>query len=430
VRADGSPILDGDADCGDTEPVSALIGGAKFEDADGNLGTTGDQTGVASWTINIHDDTNNTDTQVSTGAGGVWGATVNAPGSYTITEVQKSGWTQLGSTSSYTIVVAANGTITSGSPDGNADDLNFYNFENITICGTKFYDTNANGLHDDSAVVSGWNIVLNGPSGPITVQTAADGSYCFGDLDNADGDNNPLTGSDLGPGDYAVIEAAGGVGWVQTYGIGGSQITASSGLNSTGNDFGNLLECKGTGGVTLGYWSNKNGQAVLNSDGFLDDSTLLNALCLKNASGTDAVLNTSAALKTWLLNATATNMAYMLSAQLATAELSVLEAGTGSFVGLSGSTIVDTGTLLSSYSIAGLNVVVDANNVTHGFITISALMAAANNQLCLDADGKALSGDSNRAIEEALKTALDMLNNNQLNTVVNVTGSISASATC
>jgi hypothetical protein len=330
--------------------------------------------------------------------------------------VTQSGYTAVGDTSQPVIV-----------GDGaNTPNIDFANFKNIDISGTKWYDNNANGKKDDTAVVEGWKIVLysdnNTPDDDTDDTTAeattgVDGSYSF---------------TNLGPGGYAVIEAAGGLGWIQTYGIGGFEVTAASGVNSTGNDFGNLLECASSGGVTLGYWSNKNGQAVLNADGFNDDSLLLNALSLKNANGTDAVLNTSAALKTWLLNATATNMAYMLSAQLATTELAVLEAGTGAFVGLNGNTIVDTGTLLLPYltSITGLTDVIDGSGTHHGFITISALMAAANKQLCIDLDGLSLSGATNRAIEEALKTALDKLNNNQLNFVHNVTGSILASTTC
>jgi hypothetical protein len=85
-----------------------------------------------------------------------------------------------------------------------------------------------------------------------------------------------------------------------------------------------------------------------------------------------------------LLNATATNMAYMLSAQLAAMELNV-EAG---FV--DGSAIVFSPEL--------------------GFITIGDLMTAANS--ALGTDGLTLVGDPNRAAQEALKNALDAANNN------------------
>src|SRR5207244_48540 len=86
-----------------------------------------------------------------------------------------------------------------------------------------------------------------------------------------------------------------------------------------------------SGGLTLGFWSNKNGQKILNSKpGWV---SLLNGLgCLRNADGTIHAFTTYGDLNTWLLNATATNMAYMLSAQLAA---NVLD---GAYNGLSDST--------------------------------------------------------------------------------------------
>lgn len=97
------------------------------------------------------------------------------------------------------------------------------------------------------------------------------------------------------------------------------------------------------------------------------------------------------AFRNWLLGATATNMAYMLSAQLAAMELNV-EAG---FV--NGSALV--------YA-PGTN---SANGL--GFAKISDLMAEANAELTLH--GTALAGDSWRSYQEALKNALDKANNNQ-----------------
>jgi hypothetical protein len=97
------------------------------------------------------------------------------------------------------------------------------------------------------------------------------------------------------------------------------------------------------------------------------------------------------AFRNWLLSATATNMAYMLSAQLAAMELNV-EAG---FV--NGNALV--------YA-PGTN---SANAL--GFATINALMTEANAELTLHPT--ALAGDSWRSYQEALKNALDKANNNQ-----------------
>lgn len=76
---------------------------------------------------------------------------------------------------------------------------------------------------------------------------------------------------------------------------------------------------QGSGALTLGYYSNKNGQATITED----DLQALRDLPLRNATGGDFDPQTAGAVKNWLLKATATNMSYMLSAQLATLELNI-----------------------------------------------------------------------------------------------------------
>jgi hypothetical protein len=124
----------------------------------------------------------------------------------------------------------------------------------------------------------------------------------------------------------------------------------------------------------------------MNDGGTLNpELAMLSALHLRNASGTDFDPANYAAFRNWLLSANATNMAYMLSAQLSAMALNV-EAG---FV--SGGAIVSSPVL--------------------GFVSINGLMAAADAQLA--ADGSTPAGDANRDAQEALKNALDAANNNQ-----------------
>jgi hypothetical protein len=96
-----------------------------------------------------------------------------------------------------------------------------------------------------------------------------------------------------------------------------------------------------------------------------------------------------ASLQSWLLNAKATNMANMLSAQLAAMALNV-EAG----------------------SVSGAAYVYAPGCGTGGrdFIKIQDLMSDANTELCND--GNTPAGDANRARQECLKNALDKANNN------------------
>jgi hypothetical protein len=93
-------------------------------------------------------------------------------------------------------------------------------------------------------------------------------------------------------------------------------------------NFGNYCTVP-SGGLTLGFWSNKNGNKILTGNSAGTGSTLLPGVValLNGTSGGCAYLRkangsvhtfagTYSDFKNWLLNATATNMAYMLSVQL------------------------------------------------------------------------------------------------------------------
>jgi len=161
--------------------------------------------------------------------------------------------------------------------------------------------------------------------------------------------------------------------------------------STTTLQFGNV--CLGAGGgLTLGFWSNKNGQALITST---DLQHLRDDYCLRNADGSEFNPTTNAQVKSFLLGATATNMSNMLSAQLIAMYLNVAHG----FV--NGNALVFAGA-----NPAGCNVPVNGN----GFITVSALLANAGVELC--ANPTALSGNHARACEEFKKNALDKANNN------------------
>jgi hypothetical protein len=155
--------------------------------------------------------------------------------------------------------------------------------------------------------------------------------------------------------------------------------------------FGNA--CLGAGGgLTLGFWSNKNGQKLENAADF----TALTALNLRTATGanqdfTGSLAANKTTLNTFLLGATATNMANMLSAQLAAMTLNVRHA----FV--NGAAIVSA----PGCGNTGLN---------NQFITINDLMSAADASLL--AHPVTISASPDRAYQECLKNALDNANNN------------------
>jgi hypothetical protein len=251
----------------------------------------------------------------------------------------------------------------------------------------KFYDTNANGAHDaGEPEINGWQFQLFAADNLLlTRETPACLTVAAGPSASA-------------PDTYTVVEsdsasASPGTSWIHTT---PTHISAGVVVGDTCQTnqvwMGNV--CLGTGGgLTLGFWSNKNGQKLTTSS----DLSFLGNLCLTNANGTDYNPQSTTDLSSWLLSATATNMANMLSAQLAAMELNVRH----SFVG--GAALVYAPCLLNFAPIPGLN--------SLGFISVNDLMTAANAELCLHRSTP--SGNPYRAYQECLKNTLDNANNNQ-----------------
>jgi hypothetical protein len=268
-----------------------------------------------------------------------------------------------------------------------------------TISGYKYYDSNGNGKHDyGEPKIPNWPIDVN-DSVSLTVNTDSNGDFSV---------------PGLAPDTYNVAEQlpTNSPPWAQTGNLvnqssttGGASVTLNadksytvdipSGQDSTasGVKFGNICLGKG-GGLTLGFWSNKNGKKLIaENNGDLKPAvkTLLVSLNLRNADGSNFDPANYGQLRTWLLGATATNMAYMLSAQLAAMELNVWS---GKVQG-------------NAYIYAP-----EANGANaNGYITVNALMSEANMELGLH--GTALSGDAWRSYQEGLKNALDRGNNDQ-----------------
>ena len=159
-------------------------------------------------------------------------------------------------------------------------------------------------------------------------------------------------------------------------------------------EFGNI--CLGAGGgMTMAFWASTSGQAQMNPA----DLTLLDGLNLVNLNGTAFDPSTNAQVKTWLLNATATNMAYLLSAQLAAMELNVQHG----FV--SGTALISAGKAPVGCTVPGLSV--------PGFITINDLMADANTELGTAGGNLTPIGNPERACQAFKQNALNVANNNQ-----------------
>ena len=248
--------------------------------------------------------------------------------------------------------------------------------QGTSICVNKFYDANANGVQDGPNEVNivGWKYCVVGTNNFSNTRFTFDPPRCL----------------IVDPDTYTVYEDTPvEANWVHTT---ATVFTFPLAAGETHNvSFGNV--CLGPGGgLTLGFWSNKNGQNLENASDFV----LLTNLCLVNGDGsprdfTSSLSNNKSNLHNWLLGANAVNMANMLSAQLAAMELNVAHNK------VSGSALIYEA-CLKDYG------------YPTGFVSINNLMSAANSALC--ADGNTPSGDPNRAKQECLKDALDDANNN------------------
>jgi hypothetical protein len=228
----------------------------------------------------------------------------------------------------------------------------------------KFYDGNANGINDDKQLITGWKVHIT---------------------DGIDYIRYTPVDILVDPCSYIVAEFAPlERNWMATT-LNPVTVSLDSGDCKT-VEFGNL--CLGAGGgLTLGFWSNKNGQKLFGDD----DLALMVGLNLRNADGSNFDPASYDAFRTWLLSATATNMAYMLSAQLAAMELNVFNGK------------VDGGALIYAPGTFAAN--------TLGFATVNNVTAEANTELGLH--GLTLADSPYRAYQEALKNALDLANNNR-----------------
>jgi hypothetical protein len=186
----------------------------------------------------------------------------------------------------------------------------------ITAC--KFYDFNANGVKDPSEQLLAW---------PFCLTSASDSS--ISPVSQSSSNGSCATFSNLPLGTYAVTEGS-APGFTSTTIV--SNIMIDHCDQNPEVDFGNYCTVP-SGGLTLGFWSNKNGNKLITSDGATTGTgrnlkqgvvDLLNGCSLRNANGqvhTFVATSGYTDFRNWLLGATATNMAYMLSAQLAALKL-------------------------------------------------------------------------------------------------------------
>ncbi len=205
--------------------------GYKYEDMAGD-GPGGADNPIDGWAITLWMGSTNLGT-VYTGADdwpdGYYEFTQLRPGTYTVVEEDRIGWTHT-SPSFIDLILGP----------GETKTADFYNFNNTEITVIKWDDQNGNGERNlpEDVVIQGWHIDLYKLDG--TYEWLADGDT------GADGS---ITFSDLGPGTYKVVEED-RIGWTHTYPVGGANfydsITLTSGTPQSRN-FGNFKNVKISG---------------------------------------------------------------------------------------------------------------------------------------------------------------------------------------
>ena len=368
-------------ECGNySEPQPTDLGsisGVKFEDVEADGVKDGSDPLLGNWTVNLSGPVNGSDV---TGAGGDYLFDKLPAGRYTVTEVLKAGWEQ-------SFPLSGSHQVNVPSTGGSFPNRNFGNFRPAEKHGEKFFDLSRNGERDAGEVaVTGWKVVLTGTDGMGTAvnrQTFTDtnGEYWF---------------TDIKPGSYTVTEVSPNASWKPTTPT-SIDFNLKSGEIETGNDFGNVC-LNGGGGHTLGFWSNKNGRAVMNDDGSLEpELALLRSLNLRSRDGSDFDPTTYPKFRKWLLRANGANMAYMLSAQLAAMALNV----EADFV--DPSALVHAPDLLPFAPIPGLDEL--------GFISVANLTTASNIELGLH--GFTPEGTPFEPYQRALKSSLNSANKDE-----------------
>lgn len=394
--------------CNTGEPpqeVNSVLSGAKYYDGDQNGMLGAGEDGIPGVTIHVTHGAIAAD--VVTDSFGVWSLEIPSDQSFLACEdlstldPNPALWKQTGplltATDGGATVTTVNMVRCWTGPAG--EDHANLDFGNVaSVVGHKYLDTNADGDKDggpgEPAGVSGFRILYcfagdNCATQTHQILTGAGGQYSF-DLPEID---SGYTVCEQKPGNWVQTGPPNGATAGDGTATAGSSLCANPaprGWTGTGpaQDLYFLNVCLGEGGgMTLGFWSNKNGEKLFGAG----DLALLVSLNLRNANGTAFDPASYAAFRTWILNASATNMAYMLSAQLAAMELNVLngKVSASAVIYAPGTTSADG----------------------FGFATVGAVMDEANTSL--GSFGLTLSGNAERPHQEALKNALDNANNNK-----------------
>ena len=196
---------------------TVTVSGETYDDVSGSGILNAHDPALAGWSINLLNGSNEIVQTATTDSNGDYSFSGVGPGTYSVAEVLQSGYAETSSPSTYSLT-------TTGGQD--VSGLDFGNFQQWSVSGTLFEDSNQDGTLDHGdPVLSGWTVHLLNSSTQIIASDTTDS-------------NGLYTFSGAGPGTY-TIEAVLQAGYVQTTPASGSfSIIASSGAQFSGENFG------------------------------------------------------------------------------------------------------------------------------------------------------------------------------------------------
>jgi protocatechuate 3,4-dioxygenase beta subunit len=404
----------------------ASLGDFVWHDLNANGQQDSDEPGISGVTVTLLDGSGNVAGTTTTSSSGAYAFTGLLPGSYSVQFTTPSGYVATtanagadASDSDAVSGVTGSYTLASGETN-NTIDAGFY--QTAALGDLVWNDANKNGQQDSGeSGISGVTVTLLSSSGSVvsTTTTSSSGAYSF-------------TG--LVPGSYSVrfttpsgyVATSANLGNDATdsdavSGVTGSYTLVSGQTNNT-VDAG-YYQSANPAGLTIGFWSNKNGAAIISATGAqsgnlkADVFNLLKPLNLRNANGTPLIKSTDTALATttfqkWLTGAKASNMANMLSAQLAGTVLNLYAGFVNSdwSIDFNKVTVVGSSTKLSTAMLSQLN----ANGLgtsANQSAKLGDIVTKARDVLATKSITTASGND--RTYQEALKNIFDAVNNNQ-----------------
>ncbi len=219
------------------------VNGHKYEDMNGNGIWDMGEPGLEGWTVTLYKWECGDWTEIAqatTDENGYYEFYLCEGGDYKVEEEEQCGWEATAPISFEFEGVS-----------GQTQTVDFFNFRIGQICGTKWYDSDADGTMDaGEEEIEGIEIQLWKDGVLIAkVYTDADGEYCFTNLGAGSYEIKEVMPTD--PGEYLA--------WGPTFPCGGVWTfdPLMSGTCKSDADFGNVVEY--TAGHTWGYWKTHTG---------------------------------------------------------------------------------------------------------------------------------------------------------------------------